>query len=57
MNLPLANKNIHSISLKKISLNIGILLKDIFNLKPLNNPLVSCFWVNLDCLLLHTAFF
>ena len=42
---------------KKISLNIGILLKRVLILRLLNHPFVSSFLIDLDFLVLHTAHF
>ena len=40
-----------------MSPNIGILLKGVFNPKLLNNPLASCFLINLGFLLSNTEYF
>ena len=62
MNLSPANKNLFIIlfilySQNKIESNIGIWLKDVFILVPLNNPLASCSLINFYFLLPQTAQF
>ena len=57
MNLSPANKNVFPVLfiLYKLSHNHGVLLKDIFDPKLLNNLLVSCRLINLDFLLSYIA--
>ena len=62
INVSPINKNLLTISImfylqSKMSPNNGILLKCIFNLKLLNNPLCFCILINLDLLPLHCVYF